>query len=162
MNDDAEHPALAWVKRRELFEVDFAFDGASSSYLPRRITWAKRPTTAPPAKPAPDPAEAAIQALADAVESYDIDGAEDGLTQFTVKANAFAIERGEQLFAGKAEALHARARCEIRRRARRAMPDTTSWRLVSRGDPPNTMPAATLVMLPLLKWEPLRYFATIR
>jgi len=161
-NDDVEHPALALVKRREIFEVDFAFDGASSSYLPRRIVWAKRPAIAPPAKPAHDPGEAAIQALADAVESYDVDSAEDGANQFTVKANAFGIERGKQLFLGKAEALRARARCELLKRARRAMPDTTSWRLISHGDPPNTMPAATLAMLPLLKWEPARYFATIR
>jgi hypothetical protein len=160
-NDDADHPALAWVKRREIFEVDFAFDGASSSYLPRKIIWAKRPATAPPADPDPDPGEAAIQAFTDTVESYDVDGADDGPNQFTVKANAFAIERGKHLFDGKAEGLHAHARCELLRRARRPMPDTTLWRLVSHGDPPNTTPAVTLVMLPLLKWEPARYFATI-
>jgi hypothetical protein len=161
-NEDVEHPALAWVKRREIFEIDFAFDGASSSYFPRRIVWAKRPAPAPPAKPASDPGEAVMQAFTDAVESYDVDGAEDGPNQFIVKANAFAIERGRQLFAGKAEALHARARCELLKRARRAMPDTTSWRLVSHGDPPNTMPAASLAVLSPLKWEPARYFVAIR
>jgi hypothetical protein len=161
-NDDVERPVLALIKRGEVFEIDFAFDPPSVSYLPKRVVWAKRPSLAPTvAKPA-DPAEAALRAFTDAVESYDVDGSKDGPTQFTVKANAFAIERGQQLLAGKAEALHARARCELQKRPRGTLPDTKAWRVVSHGDPPNAPSARSLSVLPLLKWEPARTFASLR
>jgi hypothetical protein len=162
-NDDVDRPRLALVKRREVFEVDFARDAAGLAYLPQRIVWAQRPRPAPPsATPASDPGEAALAALRDAVESYDVEGAKDGPTQFTVAANASFIDQGSKLLAGKAEALRARARCKLLGRPRRDLPETKAWRVVLHGDPPNTAAPRTLVTLPLLKWEPDRFFASIR
>ena len=84
------------------------------------------------------------------------------LPQFVVNANAFAMEQAPRLLDGAAGALRARARCELAKRPRQALPDTRSWRVVHHGDPPNTMPTRTLVALPLLKWDPVRFFMTIR
>jgi hypothetical protein len=160
-NDDVERPVLALVEPREVFEIDFELDASSSSYLPKRITWARRPAL-PPAKAAPKTMEAALRAFTDDVDAYDVEGSTDGPTELTVKANAFAIERGLQLFAGHADALHARARCQLLERPRGTLPDVKSWRVVSHGDPPHTMPARSLVALPLLKWEPTRFFRSLR
>ena len=162
-NDDVERPVLAIVKRREIWEVDFAYDAASLGYLPQRIVWAKRPSlAAPSAAVVGDPAATALRAFTDVVESYDVDGSKDGPSQFAVNANAFAMEQAPRLLGGAAAALRARARCERARRPRQALPDTRSWRVVHHGDPPNTMPTRTLVALPLLKWDPARFFTTIR
>jgi hypothetical protein len=162
-NDDVERPVLAIVKRREIWEVDFAYDAASVGYLPQRIVWAKRPSlAAPSAAVAGDPGTTALRAFTDVVESYDVDGAKAGPSQFVVEANAFAMEQAPRLLGGAADALRARARCELAKRPRRALPDTKSWRVVHHGDPPNTLPPRTLVALPLLKWDPAWFFATIR
>ena len=162
-NDDVERPVLAVVKRREIWEVDFVYDAASLGYLPQRIVWAKRPSlAAPSAAVIGDPGATALRAFTDLVESYDVDGSKDGPSQFVVNANAFAMEQAPRLLGGATEALRARARCELAKRPRQALPDTTSWRVVDHGDPPNTKPARTLVALPLLKWDPARFFTTIR
>src|SRR5450432_1487149 len=162
-NDDVERPVLAIVKRREICEVDFAYDAASLSYLPQRIVWAKRPSlAAPSAAVVGDPGATALRAFTDVVQSYDVDGSKDGPSQFVVNANAFAMEQAPRLLGGEAAALRARARCELAKRPRQALPDTRSWRVVHHGDPPNTMPMRTLVALPLLKWDPARFFTTIR
>ena len=162
-NDDVERPVLAIVKRREICEVDFAYDAASLSYLPQRIVWAKRPSlAAPSAAVVGDPGATALRAFTDVVQSYDVDGSKDGPSQFVVNANAFAMAQAPRLLGDAAAALRARARCELARRPLQALPDTRSWRVVHHGEPPNTMPTGKLVALPLLKWDPARFFTTIR
>src|SRR5450432_1820675 len=148
-NDDVDRPVLAIVKRREICEVDFAYDAAGLAYLPRRIVWAKRPSlAAPSAAVVGDPGATALRAFTDVMESYDVDGSKDGPSQFVVNANAFAMEQAPRLLGGEAAALRARARCELAKRPRQALPDTRSWRVVHHGDPPNTMPTGKLVALP--------------
>ena len=162
-NDDVERPVLAIVKRREIWEIDFAYDAVRLGYLPQRVVWAKRPTlAAPSAAVVGDPGATALRAFTDVVESYDVDGSKDGPSQFVVNANAFAMEQAPRLLGAAAAALRARARCELAKRPRQTLPDTRSWRVVHHGDPPNTMPPRTLVALPLLKWDPARFFTTIR
>ena len=161
-NDDVERPVLAVVKRREIWEIDFAYDAASLGYLPQRIVWAKRPSlAAPSAAVVGDRGATVLRAFTDVVESYDVDST-DGPSQFVVNANAFAMEQAPRLLGGETAALRAHARCELAKRPRQALPDTRSWRVVQHGDPPNTMPTRTLGALPLLKWDPARYFTTIR
>jgi hypothetical protein len=72
------------------------------------------------------------------------------------------MEQAPRLLGAEANALRARARCELAKRPRQTLPDTRSWRVVHHGDPPNAMPPRTLVALPLLKWDPARFFTTIR
>jgi hypothetical protein len=161
-NDDVERPVLALVKRGEILEVDFALDRAGASYLPKRVVWAKRPALAPPAKPGPDPADAALRAFTDAMEGYDVDGSKDGPHEFTVNARLFAVERGQQLLAGKAEVLHQRTRCDLLKRPRATLPDMKSWQVIPYREPSDSRPASALAILPLLKWQPARYFMSIR
>jgi hypothetical protein len=160
-NGDVDAPVVAFVKRRDVFAVTFAYDAASESYVPREITWARRPTPGAPAAPVGSmPAAGVLQELANAVEAYDPKDADDAGTSFADGARAFAIQQGDRLSASHADELRAYARCVLLKLPRRELPDTRSWRVVSTGAPSAPAPRQ-LAQLPLNRWEPRRLFGVL-